>query len=369
MIAAGIGDGTLNIYNVASGRRLFKLASGSARPSPVTACSFKTRAEANEPQVIIAAESSGLVTYYNAFRGQRVSSFQVRTEPEHGEEPQDTEVYTLRLNADGTAMVLAGKDGVVRVYDTQIQRQVVGLRDGNGRTTAGHSNRVFSACFHDRDFSLVYSAGWDQTVQVWDLRAGISVQSLHGAKVYGDGLDVRDATLAVGNHDVERQVQLYDLRQPTEPVLQASITFEYPGGGRRPVQDFDQGYLEKIREVNRQLVLGVARPDDDGAPEARPPLQDELPAQQPPRTDEALWDDEPTLVYDCKFGRTRDTLVAGGSGGREVRVYRRLQLAGAWRAPQAVYACATSRDGRFGAAAGNGFGVQVFGLDDASELT
>ena len=43
--------------------------------------------------------------------------------------------------------------------------------------TTGHSNRVFSLKFVAEDPNLLVSGGWDNTVQVWDVRAGLS-QSL-----------------------------------------------------------------------------------------------------------------------------------------------------------------------------------------------
>ena len=40
--------------------------------------------------------------------------------------------------------------------------------------TTGHSNRVFSLKFVAEDPNLLVSGGWDNTVQVWDVRAGLS---------------------------------------------------------------------------------------------------------------------------------------------------------------------------------------------------
>ena len=34
-----------------------------------------------------------------------------------------------------------------------------------------HSNRVFAIKCHPTDPNLVYSSGWDSTVQFWDLRS------------------------------------------------------------------------------------------------------------------------------------------------------------------------------------------------------
>lgn len=34
----------------------------------------------------------------------------------------------------------------------------------------GHSNRVFSVKFDKDDENLLVSGGWDNTIQIWDLR-------------------------------------------------------------------------------------------------------------------------------------------------------------------------------------------------------
>lgn len=103
--------------------------------------------------------------------------------------------------------------------------------------------------------------------------------------------------------------------------------------------------------------MDVDHPDDDDAPEKRIPEQDQLEEENVPETKIEAVDDEPTMIYDCKFGKTSDTIVGAGSGGREVRVYRERKLVGRWVAPAAIYACSVSPDGRFGAVGGNGFGL------------
>ncbi|CAL5999008.1 WD40_repeat protein [Hexamita inflata] len=357
MIAAGVGDGSVQLYNVASGRRLFRLVSNTTRPTPVTSCCFRPKQQANEPQVLLASLSTGLIAHYNAFRGQLVSQFQCTDD-----QNQPVEIYSCKYNNDGGNFTAVGKDGRVRVYDETTQKLMMTLQEGNGSTTAGHSNRVFSLAYSDRNFNVIYTAGWDHTVQVWDMRVGHSVSSMHNVHVYGDALDVRDETLLVGNYNTENQLHLYDIRQPTQPALIKMVNWTSQAPQKKIVDDFDPTLIDKIQQVNQELLTNVKNADDENAEELRVKGQDDLKVNDPIRQEE-VDTDEPTMIYDAKFGRTKDTYFACGSGGKEVRLYKNDKVAGMWKAPKASYCCACSPDGRFGAVAGNGYGVQVFMVD------
>lgn len=80
------------------------------------------------------------------------------------------------------------------------------MKDGNGKDTAGHSNRVFAMSFSDKNMNVLYTGGWDHTIQVWDMRVGHSVNSIHDVSIFGDSMDVRDQTLMVGNYSPEKQL-------------------------------------------------------------------------------------------------------------------------------------------------------------------
>jgi hypothetical protein len=43
---------------------------------------------------------------------------------------------------------------------------------GNGKNLPAHTNKVFALKFDKKDENLLYSAGWDDTVKVNDLRIG-----------------------------------------------------------------------------------------------------------------------------------------------------------------------------------------------------
>jgi COMPASS component SWD3 len=59
-----------------------------------------------------------------------------------------------------------------------------------GSVRPGHSNRVFSIKFNPDDENILLSGGWDNTVQIWDIRAGASVRSIFGPHICGDAMDI-----------------------------------------------------------------------------------------------------------------------------------------------------------------------------------
>merc|ERR1712098_286686 len=123
-----------------------------------------------------------------------------------------SQTYALDYTQDGAMFVSAGLDRTLRVYDEATKRVVQQLTKGDDETTAGHSNRVFACKFDPTSPHLVASAGWDHTMQIWDLRKGQSVRSVVGVYVCGDGLDFTPdgKTILTGSYRGKDALQLWD---------------------------------------------------------------------------------------------------------------------------------------------------------------
>lgn len=67
---------------------------------------------------------------------------------------------------------------------------------------------MFSLKFVPDDENLLVSGGWDNTVQVWDIRAGHSVRSIFGPHVAGDSVDVVGDTVLTGSWRPEKCLQV-----------------------------------------------------------------------------------------------------------------------------------------------------------------
>jgi len=89
------------------------------------------------------------------------------------------------------------------------------------RASPGHSNRIFSAKVLADDENIIVSGGWDNTVQVWDIRQGHAIRSIYGPHICGDSMDVLGGTLLTGSWRPDNQLETWDLlsgeRQSTIP--------------------------------------------------------------------------------------------------------------------------------------------------------
>ena len=183
-LACGCGDGAIRVFNSQNGSLAYSLQGGSSVALPTTALRFRPVTPTTRTKnVFLAANAAGTVQHWHMTSGKCL----------HSMEDEDNQVYALDYNDEGTCFVAAGKDKAVRVYDEATKTMVVEMSGGAGYSTKaspGHSNRVFSVKYVPGDENTVVSGGWDNTVQIWDIRTGASVRSFYGPHVCGDSVDV-----------------------------------------------------------------------------------------------------------------------------------------------------------------------------------
>lgn len=79
----------------------------------------------------------------------------------------------MDFNSTGERLAVAGNDAKVKIYDeaSSSKDHLMTLK-ANGKLLPGHTNRVFALKFSYADENILYSAGWDNTIQINDLRVG-----------------------------------------------------------------------------------------------------------------------------------------------------------------------------------------------------
>ena len=303
MIATGCNDGVVRIYNVENGRLAYSL-DASSKELPSTCLRFRPgSASSSTKNVMLVANCDGTVTHWHITSRRCL----------HTITEEDNQVYALDYAADAEHFATAGRDFAVRYYDESTKTLISKFETSRwDKESSGHSNRVFALKFapsvganaDDARGPLLLSAGWDNTVQVWDVRAGRSVMSMWGPHVCGDGLDVSGHTVATASWQPHDQLQLWDLRS----------------GGL--LESAPMGLADKDRDVPQ--------------------------------------------LYGCQFGKANARLLAAGGTvgqGGEVRLFSRssekCSPIGVLTLPRGVYGVDFSHDGRSFAVVGGDARVHV----------
>lgn len=201
LLAAGCGDGAVRVFDAETGRLNYNL-NIAAHAMPTTALCFRPVTETSRTRnVLIAANADGSVQHWHITSGRCLHEI---NDPENP-------LFTVNYSANGKKFATAGKDFAVRVYDEATKTLVSKMEGGYHAITKGHSNRVFSLKFDEKDDNILVSGGWDNTVQIWDLRVERSVRSFYGPHICGDAVDVYDGTILTGSYRNNNQLQTWDL--------------------------------------------------------------------------------------------------------------------------------------------------------------
>jgi len=204
-VAAGCGDGAIRVFNASNGQFAYNLQGGSNVALPCTAIRFRpVSVTTRTKNVFIAANAAGCVQHWHMTSSKCL----------HNLEDPENQIYAVDYNEEGSKFVTCGKDTAVRVYDEATKTELVKMQGGMGyssRTSPGHSNRIFSCKVLRDDENIVVTGGWDNTVQIWDIRSGVSVRSIFGPHICGDALDVVGNKIVTGSWRPENQLETWDL--------------------------------------------------------------------------------------------------------------------------------------------------------------
>eukprot|EP00697_Spironema_sp_BW2_P016156 gnl/Spiro4/7282_TR3808_c0_g1_i1.p1 gnl/Spiro4/7282_TR3808_c0_g1~~gnl/Spiro4/7282_TR3808_c0_g1_i1.p1 ORF type:complete len:415 (+),score=48.95 gnl/Spiro4/7282_TR3808_c0_g1_i1:84-1328(+) len=202
LVAAGCSDGGVRLYNTETGRLSYHLNVGLVNGLPMTCLRFRPHQPGKQNRnVLLTANANGAVQHWHVFSGKNIHTVQ---------EDDGQQVYAVDYNREGTQFASCGRDYAVRVYDEATKTCVVKMAGGPNHYPPGHSNRVFAVKFHPGSPQLLASGGWDNTIQIWDLRAAIPVRSIYGPHICGDSLDIANDTILTGSWTPRNQLQLWD---------------------------------------------------------------------------------------------------------------------------------------------------------------
>jgi WD40 repeat protein len=216
LLALGHADGSVTLHGAATGKLFHTIPgydwaaaappaapaspSGRASPAkppplpstgglPVTALrwrpeaapsAFKLSESTTARNVLLVASSDGTLRHVHAGSGRVLTTI-----VEEG-----TQIYAVDYRGDARFFASAGNAKCVRVYDEETRALTVTLAGGQlpgygyasvaqaageappANAGTGHSSRIFSVAWHpvEGEGNILASGGWDNTVQVWDMR-------------------------------------------------------------------------------------------------------------------------------------------------------------------------------------------------------
>jgi WD40 repeat protein len=198
-LATASWDGTVKVWDIASGRQLLSLgqqvrlpASGFVRPQLLpdnAAPSFV--AFAPDGKRLAAAGKDG-VQVWDTATGHKVFTLAGHAGPVHG----------VAFSHDGSLLASAGADATVRLWDARSGRPLSVL--------AGHHGPVHAVAFRPDGLRLA-SAGADGTVKLWDPTDGRHVATLagHTGEVYA--VAFRPDGKALASASADRTLKVWDV--------------------------------------------------------------------------------------------------------------------------------------------------------------
>jgi len=147
---------------------------------------------------------------------------------------------------------------------------------------------------------MIASGGWDNTVQIFDIRKKGPVKSLFGPHICGEAIDFRNDgfTLLTGSYRQDDVLELWDLR-----TFKKMKSINWHG----PLQN------EPLENQLNEKVIYEGNDDSVNLEESKTNIRDE---------DKPLSSTKNApFIYAAMFNHRSDTIMAAGAGQNQVRHY------------------------------------------------
>jgi WD40 repeat protein len=226
-LASGSVDGTIKIWDAASGKEIQTLHQDGNRV--VIAVAFSS-----DSQLLASGSQDGKVSLWDQAGGKLIHSWQGHAEEtrsvafspdkrylasassdrsvrlwsvENRQKVRQFVGHTSKVNSvvfspDGKALATASEDYTVRLWEVDSEKSV--------RTFAGHTAYVWSVAFSPNGL-LLASASDDATVKLWDAASGSEVRTFRGHKDLVRGVAFSPDRRWLASGDIDGSVKLWDL--------------------------------------------------------------------------------------------------------------------------------------------------------------
>lgn len=201
--AVGCADGGIRVFMTESGALVYKLSAPQKTYGSVTCLKFRHfTPELSTLHVLLATYSVGYVVHWHVTSSQVIGTIK----EDHG-------ILRAAYSPDMRLFATVGYDPNVRVYSEATGKHIQTYEASPSPTVMdGHRRRVCAVTYHPSINNIMLSAGWDDTIQFWDLRSPHAFKDIFGVHVCGDSVDIepRQSNILVGSWRDKDSLQIYD---------------------------------------------------------------------------------------------------------------------------------------------------------------
>mmetsp|Transcript_20986 Transcript_20986/g.45383 ORF Transcript_20986/g.45383 Transcript_20986/m.45383 type:complete len:447 (+) Transcript_20986:146-1486(+) len=313
-LAASGAQGRVSIFNVSTRQEAYRLNIMEHEQHPVKqVCWRPERSDASTRTrgVLVGASTDGKVRQWHVTSKRLLQTWG---------DPQVTgQLYCVDYASDGSKAAAAGQHPTIFVCDEET-KAVTEMTGGDSLTTPGHASRIFAIRFppagalSNHGSNIILSGGWDNSVQVWDLRIGHAVRAIFGPGISGDGLDVDAAGKSVltASWREEDPLERWDLGSGQKIE---SIPWRASDTKFRPPCSLYCARFSK--DAGSKFIAAGGSMSNEGLGEAK--IFDREAARRDPKTPMCIGTVPKMSVLSMDFSADGAQLAVGGSGGR-VRV-------------------------------------------------
>ena len=279
---------------------------GKSDDMPVTAIRWRPPTEnLKTNNVLVAAYADGYLKHWHATSGRCLHQ-------KRADDDADQEIYSIDYNAEGLVLATAGKDKWIRLYDETTKSIVLKMK-GLGENP-GHSNRVFCVRFNQHNGNIMATGGWDNTIQIYDIRRKGPCLSIYGPHVCGDAIDFyKDSyTLLTGSYRQDDVLELWDIRNNKERVR--CIDWNGPKLSEPLASQMETKVLNKedAVDVEEEERKTYEKEIDD---------EKKVIGEEPSEVDGHHRKNPAPFLYSAMFSHKQDYIMAAGAGANQVRLF------------------------------------------------
>ena len=209
-VVGGLMNGSISVFSVTSGQVVNVLENEEtiSEAMPISRLRCKQSGDSSI-NILAATYVSGHLRLWNYANGQCLGQVQ--------DDNKDAEYLCLSYNPFADVIAVGLDNGHIKLYDEKTL-QVTSLlkRSLSPSKVDGHIDRVFCIQNHPLNPHEFISSGWDNTLQVWDVRSPHAVRSVYGVFVCGEGLGMIShkkslITIFGHKHEIKNFIKKFDI--------------------------------------------------------------------------------------------------------------------------------------------------------------